>query len=195
MQRSHQPQNADNVAVLFQRALKEDPSYALAQAGFFAGHHAESVGMFKEATELAPQSYMCWGNLADAYRWTPGEKDRAKATYARAIGLAERALEVNPRDTDALAYLALYQAKSGELEKARQSIGQAVALAPKDVNVLSEATEVYAVTGDQQKALDCLKSAVQGAYPRFEIEANPEFAGLRKDPRYREIMAEAPKPR
>jgi len=113
LQRSHQPQNADNVAVLFQRALKEDPSYALAQAGFFAGHHAESVGMFKEATELAPQSYMCWGNLADAYRWTPGEKDRAKATYPRAIGLAERPLEVNPRDTDALAYHALYQAKSG----------------------------------------------------------------------------------
>jgi len=33
LQRSDQPQNADNAAALFQRALKEDPSYALAQAG------------------------------------------------------------------------------------------------------------------------------------------------------------------
>jgi serine/threonine-protein kinase len=151
--------------------------------------------MFEKAAELERQNYRYWGNLADAYRWTPGEKNRAKASYAQAIGLAERDLGVNPRDTDLLGYLALYQAKSGEPEKARQSIGQALALAPKDVNVLSMAAEVYAVTGDQQKALDCLKGAVDGGYPHFELEANPELAALRSDPRYREIMAEAPKPR
>jgi len=53
------------------------------------------------------------------------------------------------------------------------------------------AAEVYAVTGDRQKALDCLKGAVQGGYPRFELERNPELDGLPSDPRYREIMAEA----
>jgi len=100
-----------------------------------------------------------------------------------------------PRDTDALGYLALYEAKSGEPEKAQEPISQALALAPKDVNVQSMAAEVYAVTGDQQKALDCLKSAVQGGYPRFELEHNPELDGLRNDPRYREIMAAANKAR
>jgi len=99
---------------------------------------------------------------------------------------------VNPRDTDALSYLALYEAKYGELEKARQPIGQALALAPKDVNVQSMAAEVYAVTGDKQKALDCLKSAIEGGYSHFEIEADPELDSLRNDPRYREIMAEKP---
>ena len=49
---------------------------------------------------------------------------------------------MNPRDTDALGYLALYEAKTGDLEKARQPIGQALALAPKDVNVQSMAAEV-----------------------------------------------------
>ena len=126
--------------------------------------------MFEKAAELEPQNYLYRGNLADAYRWTPGEKDRAKTNYAQAIGLAERDLEVNPRDTHALGYLGLYEAKSGDLEKARLSIGQALNLAPKDVNVLSMAAEVYAVTGDQQKALDCLKGAVQGGYPLFELE-------------------------
>jgi serine/threonine-protein kinase len=80
---------------------------------FFTGRYAESVRTFEKATQLEPQVYWMWGNLADAYRWTPGEKDRARATYARAIGLAERELEVNPRDTRALGYLALYEAKSG----------------------------------------------------------------------------------
>jgi len=52
------------------------------------------------------------------------------------------------------------------------------------------AAEVYAVTGDQQKALDCLRSAIQGGYPRFELERNPELDGLRKNPSYLEIMAQ-----
>jgi len=110
-------------------------------------------------------------------------------SHSAAIPFAEQALAVNPRDTDALSSLALYQAKSGEREKARQLIGRALAIAPKDVDVLGEAAEVFAVTGEEQKALDCLKSAVQGGYPRFEIEANPELAGVRNSPAYREIMA------
>jgi eukaryotic-like serine/threonine-protein kinase len=171
------------------------PTLILGTATFFTGHYAESVGPFEKAAELEPQVYWIWGNLADAYRWTPGKQDRAKATYARAIGLAEQALEVNPRDTDALDSLAMYEAKSGGLEKARLLIGRALAIAPSDLDVLIHAVEVYTLAGEQRKALDCLKSAVQGGYPRFEIEANPELASLRSDPRYREIMAEAKTPR
>jgi tetratricopeptide (TPR) repeat protein len=101
--------------------------------------------------------------------------------------LAERDLEVNPRDTDALGQLALYEAKSGNLKKARLLIGQALTIAPEDPDVLSEAVEVFALTGEQQKALDYLKNALQSGYPRFEVEANPELAGLRSDLRYREM--------
>lgn len=189
----------DDAAAMWRRTLEIRPdatAYSnLGTASFFTGHYAESVGLFEKAVELEPQSYLEWGNLADAYRWTPGEKDRAKATYDRAIALAERDLEVNPRDTDALESLAQYQAKSGAPEKARQSISQALAIAPKDVDVLSSAVEVYTLAGEQQKALDCLEYAVQAGYPRFELEANPELASLRNDPRYREIMAQAKPPR
>jgi len=189
----------DEAATMFRRSLEihpNAPAYSnLGVIAFFTGHYAESVRRFEKATELEPQSYRCWGNLADAYRWTPGDRDRAKATYARAIRLAERALEVNRRDTDALGYLALYEPKSGELERARQLIGQALATAPRDVDVLSKAVEVYTLAGDEQKALDYQKGAVRGSYSRFELQANPELAGSRSDPTYREIMAEAPTPR
>ena len=188
----------DQAEAMYRRTLEIRPdatAYSnLGVVAFFTGHYAESVHMFEKAVELEPQTYYLWGNLADAYRWTRGHNERAKATYARAIALAEQQLKVNPRDTDALGSLAQYQAKSGELDRARQSIGQALAIAPKDMEVQSMAAELYAVTGDQQKALDCLKNAVQSGYPRFEIEANPELGSLRKDPRYREIMAEKPAP-
>jgi non-specific serine/threonine protein kinase len=189
----------DEAAAMYRRSLEIRPTAAaysnLGVITFFAGHYAESVAMLEKAAELEPQNYMLWRNLADAYRWTPRVQNRAKATYARAIGLAERDLEINPHDTDALVSLALCEAKSGALEKARQLIGRALEIAPKDVDLLGQAVEVYTVTGDEQKALDCLKDAVQGGYPHFELEANPELARLRNDPRYREIMAEAPKPR
>jgi tetratricopeptide (TPR) repeat protein/TolB-like protein/tRNA A-37 threonylcarbamoyl transferase component Bud32 len=189
----------DQAATMWRRTIQIQPdATAYSNLGvvyFYTGHHADSARMFEKAVELEPQNYLYRGNLADAYRWTPGEKDRAKPNYAQAIALVERDLGVNPRDTDALSYLGLYEAKFGEMEKARQAMGRALALAPKDVNVLSEAVEAYAVTGDHQKALDCLKSAVQGGYPRFELERNPELDGLRSDPRYREIMTEAPTPR
>ena len=159
---------------MFRRTLQIQPdagAYSdLGVVYFYTGHHADSARMFEKAAELEPQTYLYRGNLADAYRWTPGEKDRAKPTYAQAIALVQPDLEVNPRDTEALGYLALFEAKSGDLEKARLSIGQALNLAPKDVNVQSMAAEVYAVTGDRQKALDCLKGAVQGGYPLFELE-------------------------
>ena len=183
----------DEAAAMWRRTLEIRPdatAYSnLGTITFFTGHYADSISPFEKAVELEPQSYQGWGNLADAYRWTPGKQDRAKATYARAIGLAEKDLEVNPRDTYALALLALYEAKSGRIEKARVLIEQALAIAPKDLDVLSEALEVYTLAGEQQKALDCLKKAVQGGYPRFELEANPELASLRNEPRYREIMA------
>jgi len=182
-------------AAMFKRTLEIQPdatAYSnLAVIYFFNGRYAESARTFEKAAELEPQQYWLWGNLADAYRWTPGEKGRAAKTYARAIELAKQAREVNPRDTDALESLAMYYAKSGTTEKARQLIGQALTAAPKNVDILGKAIEVYAAVGDRQKALQYLKSAVEAGYSRQEIEANPELTTLREMREYREIMAAA----
>jgi serine/threonine protein kinase/tetratricopeptide (TPR) repeat protein len=186
----------DEAAAMYKRTLEIQPDAAaysnLAVIYFFTGRYAESARTFEKAAELEPQQYVLWGNLADAYRWTPEEKDRAPKTYARAIELAEQAREVNPRDNDAIESLALYYAKSGATEKARQLIGQALAAAPQNVDVLGKAVEVYAAVGDRQKALQYLKSAVHAGYSRKEIEANPELTSLREMREYQEIMA-APK--
>jgi eukaryotic-like serine/threonine-protein kinase len=188
----------DQATTMWRRTLEIRPdagAYSnLGVVYFYTGHRVDSVRMFEKATELQPQTYLYRGNLADAYRWTPGYQDRAKATYEQAIAIAERDLEVNPHDSDALSYLALFEAKSGSLEKARQYMARALGIAPKDVNVLSMAAEVYAVTDDEQKALEYLKEAIQDGYPRFEMERNPELDRLRENPKYREIMGEGKTP-
>ena len=184
----------DQAAAMWRHTLEIRPdatAYSnLGVVAFFRGHYSESIHLFEKAVELEPQTYLMWGNLADAYRWNPGDQGRAKTTYARAIALAEKDLEVNPQDSYALGSLGQYQAKSGAPDKARQLINRALTIAPKDVVLLGQAAEVYAVMGDAQNALDCLKSAVQAGYPRFEIEANPEFTKLRENSKYREILRE-----
>ena len=189
----------DQAATMFRRTLEIQPD-ALAYSNlgvvyYFTGHYADSARMFEKATQLEHQNYSYWGNLAGAYRWAPGEEGRAKDAYTRAIALAEKSLEVNPRDTEVLGELDGYHANTGAFEKARQLIGKALAIAPKEPALLGEAAKVYAQAGDLQKAFEYLKSSLQAGYPRLEIGASPELAGLRKDPRYREIMNGAPKPR
>jgi len=53
------------------------------------------------------------GNLADAYRWY-NQIEKANATYDRAIALAFKQLQVNPRDTSVMDELSLYYAKKGD---------------------------------------------------------------------------------
>ena len=74
--------------------------------------------MFEKAIELGVNNYIVWGNLADAYRYTPGYKEKAEEAYQKAIQLAEKEVKINPKDSLVLARLARYYAASGNNEKA-----------------------------------------------------------------------------
>ena len=72
------------------------------------------------------------GNLADGYR-AAGQMDKAKATYDRAIALAFKALNVNPRSAATMGSLALYYAKKGDMGQATAWIQRARGLDPSSV--------------------------------------------------------------
>ena len=73
------------------KALKLEPSEELytnlGTAYFYLGHRTDAITMFQKAVALNPNNHEYAGNLADGYRWS-GDKDKAKAAYQRAIGLA-----------------------------------------------------------------------------------------------------------
>jgi tetratricopeptide (TPR) repeat protein/TolB-like protein/predicted Ser/Thr protein kinase len=156
---------------------------------FFQGHYAEAARMFEKATEMTPKAEYLWGNLADAYRWAPGEHDKAAAAYAKAIGLVEGDLQVNPKSAESWSHLALYRAKTSQQQAAIQAIQKAAQFGPNDVTVTYYTALVYHLAGDQAQALVWLKRAIAKGYSLHEIRADPEWNGLKNDPAFQKLVA------
>jgi serine/threonine-protein kinase len=184
-----------DAAAAFQRALEIEPSASiwanLGTARFFQGQYLDSVTAMEKAVELNPNSYLYWGNLADAYRWTPGGAAKAGPHYARAIQLANDRLTAAPADAAARSSLAVYLAKSGDKAAALREAVKVSAVPSKTATVHYKLALAYEIGGDRNKALAALSAAIQAGYSKHEIAADPELASLRSDLRYHRLVLAA----
>lgn len=181
---------------IFQRGLSltpQDPNAAAnaAIAAFFLGQFDEDVRYCKIAIALRPQQFGYRGNLADAYRMIPGESQQAAQAYREAIRLAKKQLQMDPMDAQALSYLALYEARTGDLARAKVDLAAALKVSRNDWDTLEVACLVYLEAGDRREALRWLTLAVGAGYPRGMLVADPELASLRTDPRFAMLAAKA----
>ncbi|MBZ5515972.1 MAG: tetratricopeptide repeat protein [Acidobacteriia bacterium] len=155
---------------------------------FFQGRYADAARTFEAGVRLSPRNPIVRGNLADAYRWIPGEAKRAEESYRQAIELGEQELQVNPRDAEIGANLALWRAKSGSPAEAVRDIQRALALAPADPRYMYYGAVVYKLAGHRSRALEWLKKSVVHGYPVQEIRADPEMRDLHDNPVYQKIV-------
>jgi tetratricopeptide (TPR) repeat protein len=146
----------------------------------------EAVVKLEEAQRIAAsrgaQLYRLVGNLARAYYYA-ARRTEALATYRRAIGLAEQALAVNPRDVDARISLADFYAKAGDRQ---QAAGQLNRL-PSDLadpHVLLFGAVVQADLADRDRALTWLERAAERGLARSELQNWIELDALRNEPRF-----------
>jgi eukaryotic-like serine/threonine-protein kinase len=157
---------------------------------FFEGHFEESAEYFEKAIRLNPKDSTLWGNLADAYRWSPGWRARARTAYLKAARLAREGLRINPRSYQLLGDLATYEAKNSNIKQAMRDLAKALLVAPKDVQLMYNAAIVYYFAGRQTMALDYLRRARDGGYPVQAIRADPEWNKLKGDPTFQELFGE-----
>jgi serine/threonine-protein kinase len=180
----------DDAAAMMKKALAIKPTALgytnLGTLYFFQGHYSDAVPLMEKAVEMDPAEYRYWGNLGDAYRWTPDDKSKAADAYTRAIELARRP-GGGSADADLHATLAGYYAKLPDLPKALVEIAQARRLAPMNPRVLFQAALVYEIAGKRDQSIGALELALQGGYSIDEIRTEPELAGLRKDTRYQRL--------
>ncbi len=176
----------------FQKSLELEPrerAYsALGNVYFYLKRYDNAVKMFEKAAALSPDSEFVIGNLADGYRWS-GRTAEAKATFDKAIALAYKKLQVNPRDATTIEHLAQYSAKQGDLASATTFIQRARAIDPADVSLLYTQAVIYCLADKQQDALQYVSEAIQkGGLSPQKARNDPELSKLQTRPEFSEIM-------
>src|SRR5216684_2197348 len=177
----------------FQKALQIQPHYMtysnLGTAFFFLKRYAESVPMFEKAVEMNQNDSMLMGNLADAYRWS-NQLEKANSTYDRAIALAFKQLQVNPRDANVLDELGLYYANMGNASQALDFMRRARALSAANIDMIYNQAVVFAISGRAAEALKALREALQKGYSLEQIKSDPELGTLQALPEFKKLVAE-----
>jgi tetratricopeptide (TPR) repeat protein len=181
----------DDAASAFQRALGTNPSAILftnlGTLFFYQGRYPEAVDAFERAVRLDANRYRIWGNLADAYRWAPGSEAKAAEAYGEAIRLVRQAIAKTPADVNLTSQLATFLAKSGKKQEALKEIAGVHSGQPAPV--LVRAAMVEELCGERTKALAWLRQAIQAGYSAKELNSEPEFTELRKDPEYHRMQS------
>jgi len=150
------------------------------------------VPPYQRAVDISPKESANWGNLADAYRWTPALREQAPAAFRRAIQLLQQEIKVDPRNPRLYARLAMYHAAVGDRAPALAEIADALRLDPSQAYVQYRAGLVYEETGDRENALNHIELALRAGEPRAEILAAPPLERLRKDSRFARMAGPQP---
>ena len=173
----HQMSQLDLARRNYQRAVKLDPKYPEAVNNLGTIYYAQkdysrAIKAYKKALKYSPNSASVYSNLGSAYF---GRKDYKLATesYQHALDLDPDVFEhhsnfgtlMMERDVAERATFHLYMAK------------------------------MYAKNGANERALLYLRKTLEeGVKDREKIPNIPEFAALKKDPAFAQLLAENPKP-
>lgn len=180
----------------YQRATAIRPSaFALSNMGtlfYGRGEFAKAAEAYRDAIELRPNSAATHRNLGDALTRL-GRQPEARSAYLRAVALSEADLKVNPSDPRLLATLALHLRKSGQSEAAQNRLADALAKAPKDIEVLYRAAVIHALDGRHDNALRFLRGAIDGGYSRARASEDDDFAAVKDLPEFKALVT-SPKP-
>ncbi|MDH4156321.1 MAG: tetratricopeptide repeat protein, partial [candidate division Zixibacteria bacterium] len=179
----------DDSRRLLENSIEIEPNYAaysnLGALNVFEKRHVEAARMYEEALKLDDHDYRVWINLAGAYQAIPGQREKMLATYRRAIELAERQRQVNPRDAWVLSHLADSHAAVGDTMQALTFAAQALAAAPENVEVTLRIGLVYETLGRRDLALDAVHAALDRGASLAQIKSTEGFENLLKDRRFR----------
>jgi serine/threonine-protein kinase len=189
----HQLDRTDEAAAVLQRSLEIAPdSLTYSNLGtllYFQGRYPESVAAFERSVQLGANTYLRWGNMADAARMVAGGRDKAHESYTRAIQLVRERLAANADDADARSSLALYMMRDGRPKEALAELDRVLTQKTLIPGVLFKSAVVAELAGQRPRALELLGRAMAGGYQLREITHEPDLVELRADPGYHKLVA------
>lgn len=156
---------------------------------FYLGDFERAIERYVNAANLAPNDYRVWGNLADAYHFAGNQEQVADVAYRRAIGLAERHLEVNAEESMVMSEVALYYSRIGNSDKAKEFNARANSQGGGIMYVHYNTALMHAQLGDTDEAIAALERAVELKYETGLLSVDPALSSLKEDERFRRLLA------
>jgi len=161
----------------------------LGEALLYLKRYPEALQALEKAAKMKPGDQTLIGNLADGYRWA-GQQKKAVETYDRAITLATKDLDVNPRDATALGSLGLCYAKKGETSLAQHYIHSARAIDPSDMQLAYNEAVVRTLARQPELALKSLRTAFEKGVSPEQAMLDPEFSEIQNNPAFKKLVDE-----
>ncbi len=178
------------------RAIESKPNcegayWTLGQAYFASDRWQEAAEIAERAMEMSGDDY----NVYIPYRLVLerlGQAEAARRVQERAGRALERQIELVPEDVRARILLAADYASFGKEADAMRELQIALALRPKDSNILYNAACVYGLLKKKAEALTVLRKAKEAGY-RLILEwaaRDPDLACLHGEPEFERLLKE-----
>jgi adenylate cyclase len=179
----------DDAAREFEAAIainanQYDALYYYARAAFAHGETERSATLFRRAGDARREDFQSMILLGQSLRML-GRYDAGTEAVQEGIRRAERYLELNPSDARALSLGANALVDDEQIERGLSWSRRAVELHPEDVGVLLNGACLRAKIGMLEEALEILEYVFDRGWGKRDWIANdPDYDGLRKDPRF-----------
>jgi len=177
----------------FERAIELDPTlfdacYYYARSCFKAGDLKKALRLFEKAQSIRPEDYQSAALIGQVLRQL-GRGDEAQHADQLAIESITKHLELNPEEARALNLGAIILARLGEVERAKQWNERAMSLAPNDDAILYNASCVFAVLGEEDRALAGLQRAIEAGLAGGDwVAHDPDWERFREHPRFQTLV-------
>ena len=159
----------------FDSAIKYDNSYAdaynnLGVIFYLSRKYSKAVDRYEHAIKLRPASASYYSNMGAAYF--------SKKDFQRSLVAYGKALELDPDVFERSSHGGVAAQMAKPEDRARYDF---------------EVAKLYAKMGVSDRSLQYLRRAMEEGYKNIDsVYKDVEFAGLRKDPRFTELMVARP---